>query len=212
MVEVIGVARTGKYLTLAETPQPYIYLPFSQNPRTRMTLLVETNQPLGMTEALLSVVRSLDPNQPVFNVWPLRSYYELGVLGPALIVLQMVGSTGLVGLTLALVGLYGLVAYSVSRRVREIGIRMAIGASRSRILRLVLKQGLSLALIGVAAGLSISIPLSKAMARGLAGLGDLSPWTLMIVPVTLLVATAAACYWPAWRASRIDPNVALRYE
>jgi hypothetical protein len=103
-VEVVGVARTGKYLSLAETPQPYFYLPFALNPRPRMTLLVlAAAQRADLTEALYSVVRSIDANQPVFNVRRMKTYYEQGVLGPALVVLQMIGATGVVGLALALV-------------------------------------------------------------------------------------------------------------
>ncbi len=121
-VEVVGVAKTGKYLALAEAPTPYIYVPFLQNPQSRMALLVWTlGGAAGITDPVLGVVHQLDPNQPVFNVRSFREYYEQGVLGPALVIMQMVGSMGLIGLALALVGLYGLIAYSVSRRTREIG-------------------------------------------------------------------------------------------
>ena len=213
MLEVAGVARTGKYLQLAEAPQPYVYLPLSQNLRTRMTLFVETaGEPQPMAGPLLQVVRTLDANQPVFNVRSFQTYYDQGALGVPLIVMQMAGSTGAGGLVLAVVGLYGLVAYSVSRRTREIGIRMAIGADRMAVLRLVLRQGFLLSLTGSAAGLALSIPIYRMMAAGLAGLGTLSPWTLVIVPLALIATTTLACYVPAYRASRIDPLIALRYE
>jgi macrolide transport system ATP-binding/permease protein len=213
MLEVAGVARTGKYLQLAEAPQPYVYLPLSQNLRTRMTLFVETaGEPQSMAGPLLQLVRTLDANQPVFNVRSFQTYYDQGALGVPLIVMQMAGSTGAGGLVLAVVGLYGLVAYSVSRRTREIGIRMAIGADRMAVLRLVLRQGFLLSLTGSAAGLALSIPIYRMMAAGLAGLGTLSPWTLVIVPLGLIATTTLACYVPAYRASRIDPLIALRYE
>jgi len=127
-----------------------------------------------------------------------------------MIVIQMVGAAGLIGLALALVGLYGLIAYSVTRRTREIGIRMAIGANRWAVLALVLRQGLTLSAIGVAAGAALSVPVFRILSTGLAGVGALSPWTLLWVPFALLIVTVAACSIPAWRASKIDPTLALR--
>ena len=212
-VEVVGVARNGKYLSLTETPQPYLYLPWTQNETTRMTLMVETaGPPAEITTAVLREAHTLDANQPAYNVRALDTYYEQGPLGLALIVMQMVGSAGLTGLALALVGVYGLVAYSVARRTREFGIRMAIGADRASVLRLVLKQGLILALVGDALGLALSIPAFRGLSGAMSGIGRLSPWTLVVVPAALIAVTLAASYLPARRASRIDPTLALRYE
>jgi predicted permease len=210
-VEVVGVARNGKYLSLTETPQPYLYLPWTQNETTRMTLMVETaGPPAEITTAVLREAHTLDPNQPAYNVRALDTYYEQGPLGLALIVMQMVGSAGLTGLALALVGVYGLVAYSVARRTREFGIRMAIGADRASVLRLVLKQGLALALVGDALGLALSIPAFRALSGAMAGVGRLSPWTLVVVPAALIAVTLAASYLPARRAAHIDPAITLR--
>jgi macrolide transport system ATP-binding/permease protein len=212
-VEVVGVARTGKYLSLSESPQPYLYLPWTQNPATRMTLMVETaGAPAEISGAVLREAHALDATQPAFNVRPLDAFYREGPLGIARVVMQMVGSAGMTGLMLALVGLYGLVAYSVARRTREFGIRMAIGADRWSVLRLVLKQGLTIALIGDAIGLALSIPAFRGLSAAMAGVGEVSPWTLVVVPAALIVVTLAACYLPARRASRIDPAIALRYE
>jgi putative ABC transport system permease protein len=122
----------------------------------------------------------------------------------------MVGVAGLIGLGLALVGLYGVVAYSVSRRTREIGIRMAIGATRLDVASLVLRQGLTLSIAGTIVGLAASAPVLRLMSAGLAGLGGLSYWTLAIVPVGLVAVTLGACWLPARRATRIDPTIALR--
>lgn len=202
IVEVVGVARTAKYLSLSEIPQPYFYLPFGQSPRSRMTLLVEPEgEPAAMSGPLFQLVRSLDPNQPVFNVRPLRAYHEGGVRGPPLAALQMVGATALVGVGLALVGLYGLVAYSVSRRTREIGIRVAVGANRTQVLLLVLRHGFAM-----------SVPVFRLLSAQLAGVGALSPWTMAVVPIGLMVVTLCACYIPGRRASRIDATRALRHE
>jgi macrolide transport system ATP-binding/permease protein len=211
--EVVGVARTARYVALMEAPTPYLYLPYEQAPQTRMTLLVATHgAPSEITGAAFDAVRSLDANMPVFNVYDMRTYYQQGVLAPARVVLQMVGATGVVGLTLAIVGLYGLVAYTVSRRTREIGIRLAVGADREKIVRLVLRQGLALGLAGTAAGLALSVPVFQVLAAGLSGLGALSPWILVVVPAGLTALTIAASYVPASRASRIDPVNALRME
>jgi putative ABC transport system permease protein len=124
----------------------------------------------------------------------------------------MVAGAGLVGLLLAIIGLYGLISYWVSPRIREIGIRMAIGASRDAVVRLVLWQGFVLCGDGILIGLVLSIPVFRLMSAGLAGLGGLTPWTLVWLPCTLILVAMAACCFPALRASRIDPNIALRYE
>ena len=176
-------------------------------------MLVETEgPPAGITGAVLRTVHALDANQPVYNVRPFETYYDEGVLGPALVVIQMVGVTGFVGMSLALVGLYGLVAYSVARRTREFGIRIAVGAERGTILRLVLKQGLTLSLSGAAAGLALSIPVFRLLSSALAGLGGVTPLLLVVVPCGLVAVALAACWIPARRAARIDPTRALRYE
>ena len=119
---------------------------------------------------------------------------------------------GLLGLSLALIGLYGLIAYSVSRRTKEIGIRMAIGANKTEVLRLVLRQGLILAAAGILVGGAISVVVARMLTIGLAGLGAPNPLTYVLVPTALLLITLAACYIPARRASLIDPIRALRYE
>ncbi len=212
-VEIVGVAQTGKYTSVMEAPQPHLYLPFAQRPRARMVLLASRDgSPLALTSPVLDVVRSLDPNQPVFNVRDFRTYYEQGALAMPRVLTQMAGAAGLVGLGLALVGVYGLVSYSVSRRTREFGIRMAIGASRGAVLRLVLRQGLVLALSGALLGVALSAPVFLAISASMSGLGALSPWTLVAVPVGLVGVTVAASWAPARRATRISPTIALRAE
>ena len=126
--------------------------------------------------------------------------------------MQMVATMGLLGLILALVGLYGLIAYSVSRRSQEIGIRMAIGANQMEVLKMVLRQGLALVLAGVLVGGVVSVVVARLLTIGLVGLGAPNPITYVVVPIALLLITMAACYIPARRASLIDPIRALRYE
>jgi predicted permease len=212
-VEVVGVTKTNKYWFIAEPPIQYFYLPFAQEPSTRMSLVVETDgDPAAVAAPLREVVRTLDPHQPIYNVRTLSSFYEQRAISVVVMVTEMVAIMGLLGLTLALVGLYGLIAYSVSRRRQEIGIRIAIGASKAEVVKLVLRQGLALVLGGMLAGGAISFAVARMLTAGLVGLGTPNPLTYVVVPAALVVVTMAACYIPARRASLIDPIRALRYE
>jgi putative ABC transport system permease protein len=213
-LEVVGVTRTGKYLFVAEPPTRFLYLPLAQHERTAMSLLVETsNADAGHLAApLRSVARSLDANLPVFNVRTFASLYQRRAVEVPKTVLQMVGMMGLIGVTLALVGLYGLVAYSVARRTREIGLRMAIGAARSDIVKMVIRQAFVLSLIGVVLGGLASVAATGMLAASLAGLGRPSIATYVVVPTLLIFSTLAASYLPAHRASLVDPLIALRDE
>ncbi|MDP8979819.1 MAG: ABC transporter permease [Acidobacteriota bacterium] len=213
LTDVVGVAKTGKYIFIGESPMPFVYLPLAQNPRTRMTLVVErAGDPATLAPPLRDVVRALDANQPVYNVRTLASFYQKRAIAIPLMILQMVATMGLLGLSLALIGLYGLIAYSVSRRTREIGIRMAIGADRSDVLRMVMKQGLLLSLAGIGVGSVVSFAVARVLTAGLAGIGTPNPATYILVPIALMLVTMAACYLPARRASLVDPITALRWE
>jgi predicted permease len=212
-LEVVGVARTGKYVSIAESPRPFLYLPFAQHPGTRMTLLVETHgDPAAAAAPLRDVVRALDPNQPVYNVRTLSSFYDHRAVAVPRMIVQMVGSMGMLGLTLAMIGLCGLVAYSVARRTREIGVRMAIGANKGDVLKMVLRQGLTLSVAGIVLGGLASVAVARLLTAALAGLGAPNPATYVIVPVLLILLTMAGCYIPARRASLVDPITALRCE
>jgi len=211
--EVVGLARTAKYFNITERPQPHVYLPLEQHRTSRLTLLVHTaGDPMSAAGPVRQVVRGLEPRLPIANTRSLRTMYEEGVLGMQRLILQMVSSMGLLGLCLALVGLYGVVTYSVGRRMREFGVRMAIGATPSDILRLVLKEATVLAAVGVVLGLLLSVPLARALSAGLSGVGSLSGWTLILVPAGLIIVTIAACVGPAWRASQVDPTLVLRLD
>jgi putative ABC transport system permease protein len=178
-----------------------------------MSLIVETHgDPAGIAAPLRAVVRGIDPNQPIYNVRTVSSFYEQRAISVAMTLMQVVATMGLLGLTLALVGLYGLIAYSVSRRTQEIGIRMAIGANKMEVLKMVLRQGFVLVLAGIVVGGALSVVVARLLAIGLAGLGTPNPITYAVVPIALLLVTLAACYIPARRASLIDPIRALRYE
>ena len=211
--EIVGVARTGKYLYTGEPPTAYLYLPFAQNPRKSMYLLTNS---YGSAAALIAPLRALvhtfDPDQPIFNVRTMEDFYQVRSISVLRMIVEVVGTMGTVGLSLALIGLYGLMAFSVARRTREIGIRMAIGARRSDVLTMVLRQGLALSLIGICIGGAISVAVSKLLTAGLIGLGHPNAGTYFIVPTLLFVVTTGSCYVPALRASHVDPIVALRYE
>ena len=207
------MTKTNKYWFIAEPPIQYLYLPFAQDQNSRMSLIVETaGDPAAIATPLREAVRGLDPKQPIYNVRTLSSFYEQRAISVVVMLTQMVATMGLLGLTLALVGLYGLIAYSVSRRTQEIGIRMAIGASKAEVVKMVLRQGLALVLGGVLAGGAISFLVARLLTAGLVGLGAPNPITYVVVPVALVLITMAACYIPARRASLIDPIRALRYE
>jgi predicted permease len=211
--EVVGVAQTGHYLIVNEPPSPYVYVPYEQNPRTHMTLIVQTvGDPSALAPPMRDLVRSIDANVPVFNLRTVATLYESRATGTWLEFFQMVGTMGCIGLTLATVGLYGLVAYSVSRRVKEFGIRVALGARRSDVVWMVERRGLMLAAIGIALGgvlTKLAVPL---LSSGFVGLGGSPSAAYLIVPLLLLAVSAVASYVPARRAAGLDPLHALRDE
>ncbi|HEU4415762.1 MAG TPA: ABC transporter permease [Candidatus Angelobacter sp.] len=211
-VQVVGVARTSKYFFIGESPQRYFYLPYAQDPSSKMVLLAQTpGDPASLAAPLRDVVHSLDVNQPIYNARTFTQFFEMRSAGPKMI-LQTVAVMGLMGLTLSLIGIYGLVSYSVARRTREIGVRMAIGANTADVIRLVLRQGLFLSLVGITAGEVISLAVGKLISSGFIGLGKPNLATFIVVPIAVLAVTLTACWAPARRASRIDPIRALRLE
>jgi predicted permease len=212
-VEVVGVAKTGHYLFVSEAPEPYVYLPYEQNPRSQMTLIAQSaGDPSALAAPLRDAVRSIDANLPVFNLRTVATLYESRATGTWLQFFQMVGTMGLIGLALAMTGLYGLVAYTVSRRVQEFGIRVALGASRRDVVWLVERRGLILAGVGTAIGGALTAAAVPMLSAGFVGLGATSPAVYALVPLALLTVSAAASYLPARRAAGLDPLRALRIE
>jgi len=212
-IEIVGVAQTIKYQLTTERPMDFLYLPLAQHHVPRMTLLLRsTGDPLQMVPPVKEIVRTLDSNLPMLQTWSYEDFYvNKAIKGPG-IAIKLVGAMGAIGLLLAVAGLYGVVAYNVSRRTREIGVRMAIGAGRADVLRLILGKGLALVGIGTAIGLLMGLAverLMKSMIFDIAGV-DVLVYAL-VVPLLLLVTTFAA-YLPARRAARIAPTQALRYE
>jgi predicted permease len=211
-VEIIGVAQTIKYQNM-ESPMDFVYMPLAQHPVARMVLMLRsTGDPLQLVQPVKDVVRSLDTNLPMLQTRTYEDHYlNQAVRGPR-IAIDLVGSMGLVGLLLAVAGLYGLVAYNVSRRTREIGIRIALGAASSDVLRLVIGKGLVLVGIGTAIGLAMGFALEQLMNSMLFDSGGVDILAYAVVVPTLFLVTVLAAYVPARRATRIAPTQALRYE
>ena len=176
------------------------------------TVIVRTRtEPLALAETVRASLRSADANLPVFNLRSLESQMSLSYL-PVRIAASLVGGMGLLALVLAAVGIYGVISFAVSHRTREIGIRMALGAQRKDILRLVLRQGMTLALVGTALGLAAAVGVTRFLTFLLYGISPLDPLTFVGIPALLCAVALVACLVPARRATAVDPLVALRYE
>jgi putative ABC transport system permease protein len=212
-IEIVGVARTIKYRQTIERPIDFVYMPLAQHPLAKMTLLVRSSgDPLDLVKPLEEAVQSLAPNLPMLETRAYEDLYRYNVVDGPGIAVELVGTLGAVGLVLAIAGLYGLVAYNVSRRTREIGIRMAIGARPADILRLVMGKGLVLVATGTSIGLALGIALERVMNSMLFNAGGVDLLVYVIVVPSLLLVTVLAAYVPARRAARIAPTEALRYE
>jgi predicted permease len=214
-VEVVGLAATTKYLFIAEPPTEFVYFPYRQSSEAQMVMVVQTaGDPASLAGPLRALVHRLDPNLPVYNVRTMDELYEMRVTRIFNVLITTVGVLGLMGLGLAIVGLYGLVAYAASRRTREIGIRMAIGADQTTVLRMVLRHGLVLAGAGLVLGLVASVGAGQLLAAAfpMGGNDGGDPVALLMVVPAVLAVTLLAAYIPARRASRISPMQALRQE
>jgi predicted permease len=210
--DVIGVVHDSKYVTLGETPTPMAYLPLQQNHETGVTLLVRTaGDPLSVVGAVRQEVQSLEKNLPITEIRPMSE-----LVGASLYAARMgailVGVLGALALLLAAVGLYGVMSFSVSRRSREFGIRVALGAQSSDVLGLVLRDGMLLVAAGIALGLSAAAMVTRFLTSFLYGIAAVDTLTFTSIPVILLFVALAACYVPARRAMRTDPMIALRNE
>jgi predicted permease len=213
-VEVVGVAHDGKYTTPAEDPQPYFYLPLGQNFISERTLQIRSTMP---PETLVPEVQrqilALDANAPIEQIQTMKESLG-GALGFFLFRLgaSVAAAMGLLGLLLAVVGVYGVVSYAATQRTQELGIRMALGASPRQILALLLRQGAQLVAAGLLFGLAGAWALTRAMSHMLVGVSPSDPLTYVSVAALLSLITLLACWLPARRAMRVDPLVALRYE
>jgi predicted permease len=211
---IVGIARDSKYHRVTENPQPYFYIPVRQifRPEYGLTFHVRTSGSVNEAiQWLRSEAAAIDPALTIFDAEPMTEYIAASLFG-AKIAATLLSVLSGVGLLLAAMGLYGVLAYSVAQRTQEIGLRMALGAAPAEILRLVVRQGLQLTLIGVAVGTAIALVLGRYIASLLYAVKAADPWTFIVVWLVLTAVALLACAIPVRRATRIDPMVALRYE
>jgi len=213
-VEIVGVAADSRYFFIVEPQLEFMYFPHAQGPVSRRSLILATSGPaLALAEPLRGMVRSMDPQMPILGLRTMEDYYASRVIHISRLIVATVGGLGAIGVLLAVIGLYGLVAYSVERRTREIGIRIAVGAAPASVLHMVLKRGMLLAGIGIVLGIAGSIA-ANGLLNGVFQnqMGSQSVWSHAIAVPTLVVITLIAAYIPARRAARTDPLRALRQD
>ena len=208
---IVGVAADIKR-RLEGKPENEIYMPHAQVASRSMVLVARTeNEPLNYVQPVRNEVQALDPSQPVFDIATLAQVRSRSVFLQRMAVTLLTVLAG-VALILAAVGIYGVMAYSVAQRTHEIGIRMALGAQRRDVLKLVVGQGMMLALIGAVIGLIAAFAVTRLMTSLLFGVSATDPATFAGITLILSFVAFIACYIPARRATRVDPMVALRYE
>jgi predicted permease len=211
-VRIVGVAEAGKYFNIAEDPRPFVWTAMSQDYNSTGMLIVRTK---GNPESLFGPVReqvqSLDPTLPLFDVKTLTEHMKFALF-PAKVAATVLGVFGLVALMLAAIGVYGITSYAVAQRTHEIGVRLALGAQLSDVLRLVLGHGLKLTIIGAAIGLIGAFLVTRAITSVLYGVSATDPVTFGLVSVVLVGVALLACYVPARRATKVEPLIALRNE
>jgi predicted permease len=214
-VEVVGVAATIRYNWVAEGPTDYVYLQRLQQPTPtpRTTLLVQTRgDAAAMAAPLREVVRGIDAGMPIFGVRTMEDFYRARAVTVSNVIVGIVAGMGSMGLLLALVGLYALVAHSVNQRTREIGIRMAVGARPGNVLGMVMRHGLLLSVAGIALGLGTAAAMNNLLRAAFPVSSGVAPGLFLLAVPALLAVTLIAALIPATRASRIDPLIALRQE
>ena len=209
--EIVGVVKTGKYASLGEDPKSFFYRSLLQEYEPGAQLIVRTAADTPIIDALRHEVRALDPRMALVGVETLEQHMQLPLF-PARAAGLLLGLFGLLALTLAIVGLYGVMSYSVSQRTREIGVRMALGARRIDVVRLILGQGLRLTLTGMAIGVLCSVALTWVLRSVLYGISATDPVSFLAVAIVLTMVAAIASYVPARWATRVDPIRALRTE
>ncbi|HEU4930624.1 MAG TPA: ABC transporter permease [Pyrinomonadaceae bacterium] len=210
--EIVGVVRTSKYFSLGEAPTPVAYSPLSQNHETGMTLHVRASvDPTTIAGAIRNEVQSLEKNLPLGNPERMSDRVANSLYAPRMGAILLAVFGGL-ALLLASIGLYGVMSFSVSRRTRELGIRVALGAGPGEVFRLVLRQGMTLVIAGVVIGLIAAVIVTRLLASFLYGVSTTDALTFTAVPVLLCLIALLACYLPARRATKVEPLIALRYE
>ncbi len=209
---VVGVARNSYFANLNTVPGPLLYLPLSQVYRAAMTVHVRVaGDPMAAALNVERAVHELNPELPLYDVNSLKTTIQISSIATR-IAGTFVGAFGLLALALAAVGVYGVISYTTRQRTRELAIRLAFGAEPRQVFRLVLGQGLRLAVIGISIGLAVSVLLTRFLKNLLFGVTSTDVLTFSAVSGLLCLVALAACFFPAWRATQVDPITALRYE
>jgi putative ABC transport system permease protein len=210
--EIVGVVGDVKHAGLDKESDPNVYFPDSQEPNGGGTLVIRSGvDPLKLAPSVEQVIHGYDKDQAIADIQPLDALLSKSVARPRFQSVLLASFAGL-ALLLAAIGIYGVMSYSVAQRAHEIGIRVALGARRDQVLRLVVGQGLWLALIGTIAGLAGALVLTRYLRSLLFDVSPTDPWTFIAVPAVLFVVALAASYFPARRVAGVDPIMALRYE
>jgi predicted permease len=209
---VVGVTRNSSISDLNADPGPFLYLPVSQVYRPATTIMARVSgEPLTFSAAVERTIHELNADLPLYDVSTLKSAMQLATIGTR-IAGTFVGAFGALALVLAAVGIYGVISYTTRQRTRELAIRIALGAKTGEVFRLVLKQGLYLALLGVTIGLLVSALLTRFVKDMLFGVTSTDGLTFSGVAILLCAVALVACYLPARRATQVDPMAALRHE
>jgi putative ABC transport system permease protein len=209
---IVGVVGNIRQESMTDDVEPEMYLPFGQMTMNGMTVIIRAKtDPLSLAPAVRSAVLSIDPNQPIYDVKTLDQRVADSVAVTRSLMF-LFGTFALLALVLAAVGIYGIISYSVSQRTHEIGIRMALGAQRAHVLKLIVRNGIALAITGIAIGIGGALALTRFLKTLLFGVTPTDSPTFIAVSIGLFVIAVAACLIPARRATKVDPLVALRYE
>jgi putative ABC transport system permease protein len=207
--EIVGVVRTGKYRSLGEQPMPVLYR--AELPPRRVLVVRALGSPTPLLDALRRQVQAVDPRMAATQVQTVSELMTFPLF-PARTTGLMLGAAGILALILTWIGLFGIISYAVSQRTREIGVRMALGARRTDVLKLVMRQGLLVTGIGLVLGVAAALAASRLISSLLYGIRPDDPATVAAVSLGLVAAAMLACYLPARKAMRVDPTTALRYE
>jgi predicted permease len=213
--EVVGVVGDGRYWSITDQARPLLFLPLAQNYRGRVTLVARTEaDPAPMNYAVQQIVRQLDPDLPLYNLRTMEQQLAGSPLGlmPLRMGATIAGAQGMIALLLAAMGIFGLVSFAVTRRTREIGIRMAVGATTLDVIRLVTLQSLKLTLLGLICGLALAFGLTRLLARVLYGVSPADPVVFGGVALIIILATLLGAWIPVRRAIKVNPVEALRCE
>ena len=211
-IEVVGVVKTGKYRNLAEDPKLFFYYAMGQLRPTTMAMIIRGSvDPRSLVAPIRSQIQALDRRVPMFAVKTMAEHMTYALWAPNMAASFSL-AFGVLAILLSAVGLYSVMAYVVSQRTREVGIRMALGADRSDVMKMITRQGMRLAAIGVGIGLVLALALARVLSSLLIGVSGYDVPTFLLVPAMLAAVALVACYLPARRATKVDPLIALRYE